>query len=85
MGLQESSNDYYSYINKSYFESKLYFGVFKNKIESRGTEQQQQQTYQFTQGYSILHRLQLSHHLTLTFIIHNKYISTLYLYTYIQF
>ena len=44
---------------------------------------EQQQTYQFTQGYIILHRLQL-HHLTLTFIIHNKYLSTLYLYTYIH-
>ena len=55
------------------------FGVSKNKIKRRGgggTEQQQ--TYQFTQGYNILHRLQV-HHLTLTFIIHNKYISTLYL------
>ena len=41
--------------------------------------EQQQQTYQFTQGYNILHRLQV-HHLIPTFIIHNKYISTLYLY-----
>ena len=37
------------------------------------------QTYQFPQGYNI-HRLQV-HHLTL---IHNKYLSTLYLYTYIH-
>ena len=37
---------------------------------NEGTEQQQ--TYQFTQGYNILHKLQV-HHLTL-FIIHNKYI-----------
>ena len=34
-------------------------------------ETEQQQTYQFTQGYNILHRLQV-HHLTLTFIIHMK-------------
>ena len=46
----------------------LYFLEF-----SKSTEQQQQ-TYQFTQGYNILHRLQV-HHLTLIFIIHNKYIS----------
>ena len=52
------------------------------KEEEWETEQQQQQqpqTYQFTQGYNILHRLQV-HHLTLIFIIH---ISTLHLYTYI--
>ena len=30
-------------------------------------------TDQFTQGYNILHKLQV-HHLILTFIIHNKYI-----------
>ena len=40
----------------------------------RKTEQQQQ----FTNGCNILHRLQV-YHLTLTFIIHNKYTSTLYL------
>ena len=51
----------------------------KHNREGEGeTEQQQQQTYQFTQGYNILHRLQV-HHLTLTFIIHYKYIPTLYL------
>ena len=44
---------------------------------------EQQQTCQFTQGYNILHRLQV-HHLTLTVIIHNKYISTLYVHTYIH-
>ena len=32
-----------------------------------------EECYQFTQGYNILHRLQV-HHLTLTVIIHNKYI-----------
>ena len=42
--------------------------------------EQQKQTYQFPQGYNIIHRLQV-HHLTL---IHNKYLSTLYLYTYIH-
>ena len=53
----------------------------QNRKEEEETEQQQ--TYQFTQGYNILHRLQV-HHLTLTFIIHNKYISTLiYIHTYI--
>ena len=35
------------------------------------------------QGCNILHRLQV-YHLTLTFIIHNKYTSTLYLYTYMH-
>ena len=40
------------------------------------------QTYQFTQGCTILYRLQV-HLLTIAFIIHNKYISTLCLYTYI--
>ena len=65
------------------------FGVFKNKIErwgggggGGGGTEQQQQTYMY-QGYNILHRLQV-HHLTLIFIIHNKYISTRYLYTYIH-
>ena len=53
----------------------------KNKRES--VERTKQQTNQFTQGYNILHRLQL-HHLTLTFIIHNKYLyEYYYLYTYI--
>ena len=36
-----------------------------------------------TKGCNILHRLQV-YHLTLTFIIHNKYTSTLYLYIYIH-
>ena len=49
--------------------------------EEEGETEQQQQTYQFTQGYNILHRIQV-HHLTLTFIIHNKYISTLHIYKY---
>ena len=44
----------------------------KTKQRGGGTEQQQQ-IYQFTQGYNILHRLQV-HHLSLIFIIHNKYI-----------
>ena len=43
----------------------------------------EQQIYQFTQGYSNLHRLQV-YHLTITFVIHNKCVSTLYLYTYIH-
>ena len=45
----------------------------KTKQRGGGTEQQQQ-IYQFTQGYNILHRLQV--HQTLIFIIHK------YLYTY---
>ena len=47
----------------------------KTKQRGEGTEQQQQ-TYQFTQGYNILHRLQV-HHL-LTFIIHNNNMLILY-------
>ena len=47
------------------------FEFSKTKQREEGTEQQQQ-TYQFTQGYNILHRLKV-HHRTLTFIIHNKY------------
>ena len=50
----------------------MYFWSFqKENREERGTEQLQQ-TYHFTQGYNILGRLQV-HHLTITFIIHNKY------------
>ena len=37
----------------------------------------EQETYQLTHRYNILHGLQVRHHLTLTFIIHHKYISTL--------
>ena len=44
-------------------------------------EAEQQQ--RFTEGCNLLHRLQV-YHLTLTFIIHNKYTSTLYLYTYMH-
>ena len=51
----------------------------KTKQRGGGTEQQQQ-TYQFTQGYN---RLQV-HHLTLIFIIHNKYISIPYMNCYSQ-
>ena len=50
------------------------------KAEEEGETEQQQQ---FTKGCNILHRLQV-YHLTLTFIIHNKYTSTLYLYTYMH-
>ena len=53
----------------------------KTNQEGEGTEQQQQ-TYQFAQGYNILYRLQV-HYLTLTFIIHNKYLSTLLIFIYI--
>ena len=48
----------------------LEFSKTKQNIEEGG-EEQKQQTYQGTQGYSILHKLQV-HHLSLTFI--NKYI-----------
>ena len=51
----------------------LEFSKTNQRLE--GTKKQQQ-TYQFTQGYNILHTLQV-HHLTLTFIISNKYLSTL--------
>ena len=54
---------------------------FQNQNRKEEEETEQQQTYQFTQGYNTLHWLQV-HHLTLTFIIHNQYISALYLYTY---
>ena len=53
---------------------------FNRKKEEEGETEQQQQ---FTKGCNILHRLQV-YHLTLTFIIHNKYTSTLYLYTYMH-
>ena len=44
----------------------------QNRKEKEEKETEQQQTYKFTQGYNIFHRLQV-HHLTLTFVIHNKY------------
>ena len=46
-------------------------------------EEEEGETEQFTKGCNILHRLQV-YHLTLTFIIHNKYTSILYLYTYMH-
>ena len=46
-------------------------------------KEEEGETEQFTKGCNILHRLQV-YHLTLTFIIHNKYTSTLYLYTYMH-
>ena len=55
----------------------LYFLSFQDQNREVGGTEQQQQTYQFTQGYNILHRLQV-YHLTLTFIIHNKYIIYVY-------
>ena len=61
----------------------VFIHVYRKEEEVGKTEQQQ--TYQFTKGCNILHRLHV-HHLTLTFIIHNQYImSTLYLYTYIPY
>ena len=65
----------------------------QNRKEKEEKEtKQQQQPYKFTQSYNILHRLQV-HHLSLTFIMHNKciyintYIATyihMYIHTYIQ-
>ena len=55
---------------------RIFCMLFYRK-EDEEWEREQQQTYHFTQGYNILHRLRI-HYLTLTFIIHNKYISTLY-------
>ena len=56
----------------------VFIHVNRKEEEEGETEQQQQ----FTKGCNILHRLQV-HHLTLTFIIHNKYTSTLYTYMHI--
>ena len=53
----------------------VFIHVNRKEEEEGETDQQQ-----FTKGCNILHRLQV-YHLTLTFIIHNKYTSTLYLYT----
>ena len=58
--------------------SFLVVHVNRKEEEERETEQQQ-----FTKGCNILHRIQV-YHLTLTFIIHNKYTSTQYLYTYMH-
>ena len=48
----------------------LYFWSFQKQNRYVGRGDTEQQPYQFTR-YNILHRLQV-HHLTLTFIIHNK-------------
>ena len=61
----------------------LFLEFQKKKNREDGVTEQNQKAYQFTQGYNILHRLKV-HHLTRTFIIHNKYISTLYLYKEMQ-
>ena len=58
-----------------------YFRCFQKQNREEGETEYKQQAYQFTQGYNILHRLQV-HHPFLTFIIHNKYIHT-YIHTYI--
>ena len=55
----------------------------KNGSHSEEEEGETEQQQQFTKGCNILHRLQV-YHLTLIFIIHNKYTSTLYLYTYMH-
>ena len=60
--------------------SFLLFSEFSKTKQRGGGTEQQQQIYQFTQGYNILHRLQV-HHLTLIFIIHNKYLYQHYIYT----
>ena len=58
---------------------------FKNKIERRKRKRQNNnRPISLPQGNNIVHILRV-HHLTLNFIIHNKYISTLlYIYTYIN-
>ena len=55
----------------------LYFWSFQKQKQNReeGGTKQKQQTYQFTQSYNNLHRLQV-HHLTLTFIVNTIYIHT---------
>ena len=57
----------------------VFIHVNRKKEEEEGETEQQL----FTKSCNILHRLQV-YHLTLTFIIHNKYTSTLYLYTYMH-
>ena len=52
-------------------------------VNRKEEEEGEPEQHQFTKGCNILHRLQV-YHLTLTFIIHNKYTSTLYLYTYMH-
>ena len=53
--------------------ARSFLVVHVNRKEEEEGETEQQQ---FTKGCNILHRLQV-YHLTLTFIIHNKYTSTL--------
>ena len=60
--------------------ARSFLVVHVNRKEEEEGETEQQQ---FTKVCNILHRLQV-YHLTLTFIIHNKYTSTLYLYTYMH-
>ena len=55
-----------------------YFRCFQKQNREEG---ETEQAYQLTQGYNILHRLQV-HYPILTFIIHNKYI--IYIHTYIH-
>ena len=56
----------------------VFIHVNRKEEEEGETDQRQ-----FTKGCNILHRLQV-YHLTLTFIIHNKYTSTpfIYIHTY---
>ena len=57
---------------------------FKNKErKKRRRRENNNRTINLPQGNNILHILHV-HHLTLNFIIHNKYISALYLYIYIH-
>ena len=57
------------------------FLLFQKQNREEGETEYKQQAYQFTQGYNILHILQV-HHPIITFIIHNKYI--IYIHTYIH-
>ena len=52
--------------------------LVKNKIERRKRRQNKNRPINLPQGNNIVHILHV-HHLTLNFIIHNKYISTIYL------
>ena len=58
---------------------------FKNKIvwRNRRRKLNNNRPINLSQGNNILHILHV-HHLTINFIIHNKYISTIYLYIYIH-
>ena len=58
--------------------------LVKNKIERRKRRRQNKnRPINLPQGNNIVHILRV-HYLTLNFVIHNKYISTIYLHTYLH-